>query len=123
MKKCTKCLNDKPREEFYKARNKKNNNPEWDCRDSQCKPCRLGSASIRRKAIKALAIEYMGGECVDCGLVDDACVYDFHHLDPSKKDFSVGGNVLAFETMKPELDKCILLCSNCHRKRHYYLHV
>ena len=83
-----------------------------------CKPCRSEYTSDRRREIKIKAIEYKGGKCEHCGLIDSPEVYDFHHLDPSKKDFSVGKQQKAFETIKKELDKCILLCSNCHRKVH-----
>ena len=61
----------------------------------------------------------MGGKCADCGLKDDPSVFDFHHLDPSKKEIAFGSRGgKSFDTLKPELDKCILLCANCHRKRH-----
>mgnify|MGYP005855513707 CR=1 FL=1 len=46
---------------------------------------------------------------------------DFHHLDPQKKDFNLGIAIIQWkwEKVKPELDKCILLCANCHRELHY----
>lgn len=44
--------------------------------------------------------------------------YDFHHLDPNQKDFSIGKQSKSFAVIRSELDKCVLLCSNCHRKRH-----
>jgi hypothetical protein len=57
--------------------------------------------------------------CVDCG-ESDLCCLDYHHLDPSNKLFRIG---IAAYRKKPgeilaELDKCIALCANCHRKRH-----
>ena len=70
---------------------------------------------------KREAIDYLGGECKKCGLRDDNLhVYDFHHRDPSKKHFGLSGKFKSnsVETLKPELDKCDLLCSNCHRKEH-----
>ena len=44
----------------------------------------------------------------------------FHHLDPSKKDFglSMRGLTRSWEKMRTELDKCILLCANCHAEVH-----
>lgn len=71
-----------------------------------------------RRNTKRLAVEYMGGECFDCKGVFPQCVYQFHHLDPTQKDFNPS-NKRGFETMKPELDKCVMLCANCHMVRHY----
>jgi hypothetical protein len=65
-----------------------------------------------------LAVEYKGGKCHDCGGVFPACVYDFHHLDSSKKDFMIGRTNRGWDKLRPELDKCDMLCSNCHRIRH-----
>ena len=56
---------------------------------------------------------------MDCGLITSKVeVYDFHHRDPSQKDFSISKNAKSFEKCKQELDKCDLLCANCHRLRH-----
>jgi len=46
-------------------------------------------------------------------------VYEFHHRDPNEKDFTIG-NCLnkRWETIKSELDKCDLVCANCHRLGH-----
>ena len=69
---------------------------------------------------KQRAIEYLGGECTDCGEVYIQDVYDFHHRDPTQKDMQPNRMFrLKWEKIKPELDKCDLLCANCHRKRHY----
>jgi ribosomal protein L30E len=45
----------------------------------------------------------------------------FHHIDPSQKDFNIGGrgSTRAWETIKAEIEKCILLCANCHAEEHY----
>lgn len=70
---------------------------------------------------KRVFVEYKGGKCEHCGVVYDytnSCIFDFHHIDPSTKEYEIGKRSLNFEKTKPELDKCILLCSNCHRKIH-----
>ena len=62
-----------------------------------------------------MSIEYLGGKCAICGY--DKCLraLSFHHIDPSTKSFGISGNhCLSWEKIKNELDKCILLCSNCH---------
>ena len=74
----------------------------------------------RRKAVKEECVEYKGGVCQDCGNTYPACVYDFHHEDPKQKDFSIAKkSYLSFDKVKDELDKCVLLCANCHRIRHH----
>lgn len=73
----------------------------------------------RRKLRKLELFSDLGG-CLNCGETDIACL-DFHHTDPSKKD--MGMNELLkqkSEKYLEELKKCIILCSNCHRKLHYY---
>ena len=118
MKTCKRCGEEKPREEFYKLKGKQYD-PEWDCRDSHCKTCRKQYQADRLRERKREAVEYLGGKCQDCGLVSHACVYDFHHRDPSQKDFTLGKNFKSFASIKDELDKCDLLCANCHRIRHH----
>ena len=119
MKKCKKCLQDKNDDEFYSQIQRGSNGEVWHYLDSYCKICRIEYAVNRSREIKIKAIEYLGGKCVDCGLIDDICVYDFHHIDPTKKDLSFGQRgCISFEKLKKELDKCRLLCSNCHRKKH-----
>lgn len=47
---------------------------------------------------------------------------DFHHLNPTEKDFNISDRMTSFEAIRPELDKCVLLCSCCHREVHDGLH-
>ena len=119
MKVCNKCLIEKEDTEFYSQIQHGKDGKSWKYLDSFCKDCRTKYSIERSKAIKTKAVEYLGGKCAHCGLIDDVCVYDFHHLDPSKKELSFGNRGgLSFDKLKPELDKCILLCANCHRKVH-----
>jgi hypothetical protein len=71
----------------------------------------------RKKAKKKL-VEYKGGKCQCCGY--DKCIeaMEFHHLDPSQKDFSISGKSWAYERLRKEVDKCIMVCSNCHKEIH-----
>lgn len=72
-----------------------------------------------RRRLKERAVEYKGGKCEDCGFKGRSVGYDFHHTDPSKKDFTISsGDYRSFERIKPELDKTVLLCAICHRVRH-----
>ncbi len=74
----------------------------------------------RRKKIKAMAVSYKGGKCMICGY--DRCVdaLDFHHTNPKDKEFGlgIGGLTRAWKRVQKEADKCILVCSNCHREIH-----
>ena len=70
------------------------------------------------KKNKLKMIEYKGGKCLCCGYGLCPSAMDFHHLDPSKKDFALSGSTMSFEKAKPELDKCVLLCCRCHREVH-----
>jgi hypothetical protein len=71
-----------------------------------------------RRTKKAL-IEYKGGKCQRCGYCKDfASVYHFHHRDASQKDFTISSKTWALERLKAEVDKCDLLCGNCHSEVH-----
>jgi len=73
----------------------------------------------RNKKLKLIA--YKGGKCEICGYDKPYYgVYDFHHKDPTKKEFGLAANgkCRSFEKMKKEADKCILLCKNCHSELH-----
>ncbi len=81
-----------------------------------CNSCHVNR---RRKKRKLDAIAYKGGKCVKCGYDEHPTVLEFHHLDPNQKDFTISGNhARKWDLVKEELDKCILLCANCHRLVH-----
>lgn len=72
-----------------------------------------------RRLLKLKAIEYKGGKCEMCGYNKYPQAMVFHHLNPEEKDFGISNsNTRKFEKVKPELDKCILLCANCHLETH-----
>ena len=59
------------------------------------------------------------GGCSVCGAYHPA-ILDFHHIDPTKKDFTIAqSRTKSKEKFLKELDKCIVLCSNCHRVLHW----
>ena len=74
----------------------------------------------RRRDLKKMAVDYKGGCCERCGY--DKCIeaLEFHHKDPNEKDFGIAhkGHTKSWEKIKKEVDKCILVCSNCHREIH-----
>lgn len=73
----------------------------------------------RWKRRKKQAIEYMGGGCSICGYNKSPNALEFHHIDPTTKRWN--WNKLRLRKWKDiyeELDRCVLLCSNCHREQH-----
>lgn len=77
-----------------------------------------------QKRNKLRAIEYLGGKCSLCGYSKCSAALDFHHLEPLLKEHDPSHVVRcwSWEKAKSELDKCILVCSNCHREIHYGLY-
>ena len=62
----------------------------------------------------------MGGACNNCGYNKCVGAMEFHHKDPDGKDFglSAQGLTRSWEKQRIELDKCVMLCANCHREEH-----
>ena len=76
--------------------------------------------SQRRRKLKEMSVEYKGGKCIICGYNKCIEALEFHHLDPSEKDFGISSKGLtrSWDKIKIELDKCICVCANCHREIH-----
>lgn len=75
----------------------------------------------RRKKVKQKLIDYKGGKCERCGYNKEYTnAYDFHHINPNEKEFGISykGRNRAIAVLKREVDKCLLLCANCHREVH-----
>jgi hypothetical protein len=83
---------------------------------TECNSC---ATNKKRFYLKPKMIEYKGGKCKNCGYNKCIQALDFHHRDPQEKDFNLGGkHCYSWKRLKKELDKCDLLCSNCHREEH-----
>lgn len=115
--KCKSCNKNKNADkDFYTKKNK-----------STCKLCihqqNAEFKRLRRIKNKIKAIEYKGATCNDCKKTYpelDYPVWDFHHKNPFEKEFHWKAmKDFPWEKIATELDKCILLCANCHRMRHY----
>jgi hypothetical protein len=76
----------------------------------------------RRRELKQRAVAHKGGKCLLCGYDQCLDALSFHHL--SGKDFGLAyrGYTRAWEKVREELDKCILVCLNCHAEIHAGLH-
>lgn len=70
-----------------------------------------------RNAKKAIFVELKGGKCSKCGNIFPLPCYDFHHINPKEKEITLCW-LMPNDTLKKEIDKCILLCANCHRLTH-----
>ena len=112
-KHCIKCDTTKELNFFYDKRGKVGSS-------AYCKECMKRQSHERHAEFKKLAIEYKGGKCVNCNYSKCVSALEFHHLNPTEKDFNLG-SIKAYvfnDKIKRELDKCILVCSNCHREIH-----
>ena len=110
--------------EYQKKRRLKNVKKYYELHPDVQKRKRYSVVSCRAKK-KRLLVDYKGGKCEHCGFQCDVMsVYDFHHKDPSVKDFGISsssGNGKSLEKAKQEVDKCLLLCRNCHAIEHHRL--
>lgn len=85
-----------------------------------CVPDGLSNGAQIRNIIKTWSLEYLGSKCVRCGYNKCIDALEFHHKDGSTKEFCISDRdiKLNWEIIKLELDKCEILCANCHREEH-----
>ena len=80
-------------------------------------------AKNHRRKRRLKAIEYLGGECVDCGKEEDeneGIKLEFDHVDPCNKLYTIASHIShSWEKLKTELDKCELRCVPCHKAKTY----
>jgi hypothetical protein len=128
---CCRCKNEKEEEEFTFKNKKKN------IRNKTCKFCfkeirkkwyekykkRIIAKNIANKQrnIKWFNEYRKNLKCVKCDENHPACL-EFHHIDPKKKEYSVSMLIYgtySIKTILNEINKCEVLCSNCHNKEHF----
>lgn len=132
MKICSKCKVEKPTDEF-RWRNKSKG-----ILHSQCKECEkvrdkihYQESKLRREAISHTALSQKNRNiiivekakecgCKKCGEKRNY-VLDFHHVNPQEKSATINHLIKSGseQTLLAEIDKCDVLCSNCHREFHY----
>jgi hypothetical protein len=77
--------------------------------------------SDQDRMLKQKLVECKGGRCVNCGYNKCIAALEFHHKDPSLKEFNINNKgTYTYDKLLKEVDKCTLLCSNCHKELHYY---
>ncbi len=129
MKTCSRCKIEKDDAEYHKSSRMK------DGLQSSCKSCMAESyirsrlakldhyKSVQKKRIRSNMDKFQEWKreqrCCKCG-EDETCCLDLHHLDPNEKEIDVSNasSYWSWERLKTEIDKCIVVCSNCHRKIH-----
>ena len=130
MKLCSRCKVEKEETEFTKDKTRS------DGLHLMCKACkrehqngryaanpdykvkRQAREQQRAKEFNALVNEAKSGGCIKCG-ESELCCLDFHHIDGGTKEGSIAERRNAsLEWVRAEIEKCVVLCSNCHRKVH-----
>ena len=129
---CSSCQQEKPEEDFYFK------NSARGIRHARCKVCAKASSkqhyrrnrktviqkNVARQAkqytVDKSWIESLQLACTQCG-EDHPAVLDFHHTDPTTKEFTVSKMMGKYSRrrIEKEITKCVVLCSNCHRKHHW----
>jgi hypothetical protein len=117
IKLCSDCNLTKSLDEFYKQVGRPYNTMVY------CKTC-FNKRCIRRWILrKKKALEYKNNCCKDCNICYPEypySVFEFHHIIPSEKQFNwTKLRLQPWDIISKELDKCDLLCANCHRIRHH----
>jgi len=109
---CSACRKNKRKNQFEKHRK--------ICRSCKCE--RLNEKRrIKSITIKKKCLDYKGYNCSKCNYGKYTGALDFHHVDPKKKLFSISNAYklgFSWRKIKKELDKCILVCKNCHAEIH-----
>jgi HNH endonuclease len=109
---CPSCKQLLPAHAFYFRRKGKDLSP-------YCRECMNRLTVERMRKLKEKCVAYKGGKCSKCGYNKFVEALEFHHINPEEKNLSLStGKGYSFEKVKDELDKCILVCANCHREIH-----
>ena len=130
MKRCARCGQELPLSEF------RIKNPKTGLRTSYCIPCIRANSKAHYEANKAtyiarakaarpivrarnmtLVVEYLHEHpCIDCGNAD-VRVLEFDHLRDKAFDVSAKLSDCSWKTLLEEIEKCDVVCANCHRRR------
>lgn len=117
---CSNCKEYKPAEQFNNHRNGKFGKHHY------CKVCHRArrdqgkqkqSMNQRNRTLSAYYVKEAGGCCQKCGYKEFIPALDFHHINRHEKEYRPKAIIISnnHELTRRELDKCVLLCANCHR--------
>ncbi|NBP04146.1 MAG: hypothetical protein EBU90_29440 [Proteobacteria bacterium] len=133
-KKCSVCQVEK-NESCFAFKNKKLGILQSRCKECQAEYHRKHYVDNKnyygnKRKINNRKYRTMGRKFIDQYKANSSCYFckentpvclDFHHLDPNVKDSNISqmkGHARNIDTIKKEIEKCIVVCSNCHRKLH-----
>jgi len=130
IKHCTGCSQDKSTDEFHKHLGKRDGLQVYckSCtvdrnREYNRKPSRQKSIASRRTRVKKSNSKLIRRHksllgCVFCS-EKEPCALDYHHISSSEKDGNIATMISwSQESLVREIRKCVVICSNCHRKLH-----
>ena len=86
-----------------------------------CGKCQNEKTKKSLANVKSEMIKYKGSKCQICGYDKCDSALEFHHIDPKQKDSSITNMIqtrVELNILIKEVDKCILICANCHRELH-----
>ena len=112
---CRGCGGEKTWKDFY-HRNHKGGQVR-----GECKQCAAKDRKKRLDWFKKQCVDYKGGQCRICEYHKCFHSMSFHHVDPADKDFSISSMRFGYkmtDEVRRELDKCVLVCMNCHGEIH-----
>ena len=114
---CSKCGRELPLENFH-WRNK-----EKGLRRADCKECHSNHMKqVYQKKKDTIQELKSQCKCAKCG-DDRGYILDYHHINPNEKETTIArmtSNCYTLDKVYNEIEKCIVLCANCHREFHYF---
>ena len=115
-KKCYRCRQILSVDDFHR------NKTQQDGYADYCKACQAGMGHARIERLRTKFMEYKKGlKCEKCG-EGDSNILVFHHSSRNEKEYDVSSMYCSgpgWDKIKKEIDNCIVLCANCHRKLHH----
>lgn len=118
MKQCKTCFEVKSFTEFYTNGKQPSGKQKFH---ASCIVCEENDRKAFVEEKRCKLIELFGDKCTVCGYNRCYAALEFHHVDPSVKEYSPSkllNNYSTLDKLLKEVEKCVLLCSNCHREVH-----
>jgi hypothetical protein len=118
MKRCNVCFDEKPLTEFYTNGKQSSGKQKFK---PLCIPCEENNRRVFVEGKRRILSEIFGDGCSICGYSRCSTALEFHHVDASVKEQTPSkliNNYSTIERMLEEVNKCVLVCSNCHREIH-----
>ena len=112
---CSKCQRELSIDNFHKNGFDRKGNQKYR---GYCKDCANALETQRYKKKKSF-VNQQKEVCAKCG-ENRFYVLDFHHKDKEEKEFTIGRlKKGSLSVIQDEIDKCVVLCANCHREFHF----